>query len=112
MKRVLYSLFILTLVVSLNSCGKKDPMKALLGTWETTYGGNAASFSFTEAGGFTIDLGEQQLSGKFSLSEDGKGITFTREDGSESKMEILSLKGDEMKAKDEDGEYTFTKKKE
>ena len=90
---------------------KKDPMKALAGTWETTYGGEEASFTFTEEGAFTITVGEQSLAGKFALSEDGKTVTLTREDGEEQKMEIVSQKGDQMTAKDEDGEYTFTKKK-
>jgi len=106
MKRVLGSIFVLTLCLFLVGCGKKN---SIIGKWETKLGGYNFVYTFNEDKTCSYDAAGKLMKCTYEIDGDKISILY---DGDTSPFETtFSIEGNKLNVRDSNGNDTFYTKK-
>jgi len=111
MKKLIYLFAIIA--IGFTSCGGGGNPE--IGTWqldsvsgeELTESEKEATITLKEDGTYEQKRGERVKTGKWSLSEDGKTLTTTGEDGDSDTYENFECSGDVLSFSERDDKITF-----
>lgn len=115
MKKLIYLFAIIA--IGFTSCGGGG--NAIVGTWqldsvsgeELTASEKEATFTMNEDGSYEQKRGDRVIKGKWEVSEDGKTLTTTDEEGDVKTYADFECAGDVLSFSERDDKITFKKVK-